>query len=285
MGNVANLHAMATLDDEVKFAKVIYKGFLGDAMFGFALRHQHWAEYNLENSIKAHLQVHTDQGVITFHPTVHENIFTSDFIRDVGSSVMDEYRDGMLASDSRMLADQRLYFDLTQRVPRMTLRGVDVVRSKAHVRLPFADTDLLDFSIRVPPGLHHNRILMQHAFLRGFPEMARVPISWTGLPMQENLRELEMRARRILQWHLHRHGLAKQSQVIWKPYHDYANWFKGILRPWLEGVLLSERSLNRGYMKPEVIRDIVKKHMSGDNQTVRLGAMLSIEIWHRLFID
>lgn len=285
MGNVVNLHALATLDDEIKYSKVIFKGFLGDAMFGFALRQQHWAEYNLDTSMKAHMKVHEDQGVITFHPNDHKNIFTREFMGEVGTAVTDSYRAGMLASDSRMLADQRLYFDLTQRVPRMTLRGVDVVRSKAHVRLPFADNDLLNFAIKLPPGLRHNRILMQHAFLQAFPDMARIPISWTGLPMQENLLELQMRARRLLQWHLHRLGLAKQSHLYWKPYHNYPEWFRGVLRPWIESVLLNEQALNRGYVKPEVLRSLVTRHMGGENLTVHLGALLSVELWHRQFID
>ena len=37
MGNIVNLHALATLEEESRYAKVIYKGFLGDAMFGYAL--------------------------------------------------------------------------------------------------------------------------------------------------------------------------------------------------------------------------------------------------------
>jgi asparagine synthase (glutamine-hydrolysing) len=285
LGNIVNMHALATLEEQVKYARVIYKGFLGDAMFGFALRQQHWADYEPDIAIKAHLRVHQDQGVITFHPEMHHEMFTVGFARRLGSAVMDTYRDGMLASDSTQLADQRLYFDLTQRVPRMTLRGVDVVRSRAHVRLPFADNDLLDFAIHIPPGLRHQRRLAQIVFLRGFPQMARIPISWTGLPMQENMRELSMRFRRLMQWQLHRRGLAKDGFLGWRPYHDYANWFRTTLRPWIEGVLLSERSLGRGIFQPQFIRKLWADHLAGNDQTVQIGALLTIEIWQRSFID
>ncbi|MCB8923681.1 MAG: hypothetical protein H6662_19005, partial [Ardenticatenaceae bacterium] len=125
MGNIVNLHALATLDEETQHAKVIYKGFLGDAMFGFALRQQFWADYDDATRIHAHLQVHSDQGVITFDPfTEHEQVFAPEFRTAVGDTVLAEYRTGMEASGVHPLATQRLYFDLTQRVPRMTLNGV-----------------------------------------------------------------------------------------------------------------------------------------------------------------
>jgi len=34
MGNIVNLHAQLPLDQEVNMQKVLYKGFLGDAMDG-----------------------------------------------------------------------------------------------------------------------------------------------------------------------------------------------------------------------------------------------------------
>jgi asparagine synthetase B (glutamine-hydrolysing) len=167
----------------------------------------------------------------------------------------------------------------------MTLRGVDVVRSKALVRLPFTDNDLVEFSLRIPPGLRHDRRLVQHAFMKAHPELSHIPISWTGMPMQSNSRDLMMRARNMLQWHLYKYGLSKQRAIPWKPYKDYHNWFRGMLRPWMEGLLLSDRFMQRNYYQPESVRSMVSQHMAGKNQTVRLGAMLAIEIWHRLFID
>ncbi|MCI0519977.1 MAG: asparagine synthetase B [Chloroflexi bacterium] len=285
LGNVVNMHALATLDEQVKYARVIYKGFLGDAMFGYALRQQHWADYETDIAMRAHLRVHQDQGVITFHPDMHSQLFNAEFGRKLGSAVMDTYRDGMLASDSTQLADQRLYFDLTQRVPRMTLRGVDVARSKAHVRLPFADNDLLDFAIHIPPGLRHQRRLVQTVFLRAFPDMARIPISWTGLPMSENFRQLRMRFQKLVHWQLYKRGLVKEDYQIWRPYHDYANWFRGTLRSWVADLLVSERSLSRGYYQPEFIRKMWDAHLAGEDHTVQIGALMTIELWHRQFID
>jgi asparagine synthase (glutamine-hydrolysing) len=202
MGNLVNLHAFATLDAEADLAKVIYKGFLGDAMFGFGIRHQFWAHYDEPTRLRAHYQVHTDQGVITFNEKEQNDYFTDGFKHQVGNSVFDAYIAGMDDSRSEILANQRLYFDYRQRVPRMTIKGVEVVRTQAMVRLPFADNDLVEFSIKVPPGLLYERRLMKDAFIREFPKLAQVPVTDTGLPLMLCMRDITRRANQVIWWHL-----------------------------------------------------------------------------------
>jgi asparagine synthetase B (glutamine-hydrolysing) len=285
MGNIVNLHAIANLDEEIPYSRVIFKGFMGDAMFGFAVVPPFWGDYDEDTATQVHLGVHESQGVITFHPNSHSNLFTAGFLAQVGDGVMAEYRAGMAAAGVRQLASQRLYFDLTQRVPRMTLNGVEVVRSQAFVRLPFCDNDLLDFSIRTPLGLLLERRLVQRAFTQAFPAMAKVPLSWTGLPMAESFRSLFMRGQRLLQWHLYKRGLSSHPDISWSQYKDYRTWFRTVLRQWLEGILLSDRFMQRGYYQPESVRKIVAEHMAGEDRTVALGALAAIELWHRQFID
>lgn len=284
-GNIVNLHALATVREESEISKIIYKGFLGDAMMGFALRHQHWAEYDEETSIRAHLQVHSDQGVINYTPAEKQALFTPAFQQKTSGLLYREYRQGMLASGSRLLADQRLYFDFTQRVPRMTINGVEVARSHAIIRLPFADNDLIEFSLKVHPGLKVDRRMMRLAFIQAYPALAQIPFTDTGLPMMACAREIRLRAQKFIRWHLHARGLGKHPDQLRKPYKDYKNWFRGVLKNWLESILLSERHLQRGYFQPEMIRTLVAEHMAGKDHTVRLGALLSVELWHRQFFD
>ena len=284
LGNVVNLHARANLERQVARAQLFYKGFMGDAMFGFAMRHQHWADYDADTSVEAHLAVHRDQGVITFEPAELPNLFTADMQRCVGTAVLDSYRAGMDEAGSTQLADQRIYFDYRQRVPRMTINGVEVVRSRAAVRLPFCDYELIDLALTIPPGLRHRRRLMRDTFIRYFPHLAQIPLPDTGLPMISCARDLRLRAEDWLRWQL-------SKRVSWvkrnrrRPYKDYNTWFRTILRPWVEETLLSPHSLERGYFQPDYVRQLVHDHMAGHNHTIRLGALLSLELWHRQFID
>jgi asparagine synthase (glutamine-hydrolysing) len=63
-------------------------------------------------------------------------------------------------------------------------------------------------------------------------------------------------------------------------------WFRTELKGILCETLLSERSLKRGYFKPEAIRMAVQKHISGAADYSRqLWAIFMLELWHRRFID
>ncbi len=285
MGNLINMHALATLDQEAELVNVLYKGFLGDAMMGFGLRQQFWAAYDDPTTFKAHFQVHTDQGVITFNLQEQKSLFKQSFQDDVGTAVKDSYIAGMKASGSDLLADQRNYFDYYQRVPRMTIKGVEVARNRMIVRLPFADNDLVDFSLTIPPGLRYERRLVKNAFIRAHPKLAQIPSTETGYPMMFCARDIIMRTNQFIRWHLQSAGLNWVSAQIQRPTKRYDLWMRTVLRNWIETTLLDGKMFERGYYEPGFIRQLVSDHMAGENHTVRLGALLAIELWHRQFID
>jgi hypothetical protein len=285
MGNIVNLHAIAALEQESQYAQVIYKGFLGDAMFGFGLRPRFWSLYDQETAFEVHLEAYRDYNVLTFDLPQHEWIFSPSFLQETGDGLMQDFKAGILACNSPELSDQRCYFDLTNRVPRMTLNGVLVARDRTVVRLPYADNDLVEFSAQVPPFLRFERRIMDDAFVSTFPTLARVPLARTGLPMVNCAREVWLRNVQFAQWHLRHAGLGKLAGPESRPYKDYNTWFRTVLREWTEQTLLNPRALERGYFKPETVRQIVRDHMQGKNQSVRIGVLMSIELWHKMYID
>lgn len=63
-------------------------------------------------------------------------------------------------------------------------------------------------------------------------------------------------------------------------------WFKDRLRPLVEEVLNDPRTLSRGLFRPEQIRGLVERHLSGQaNHTREIRALLAIELWFRTCID
>lgn len=285
MGNVVNLHALATLEPEAARARVLYKGFMGDALLGFAIKRQMWADYPPDVAVEVHHGVHNEQGVINYDSAEQAKLLTDDFRANVGTAVSDAYRAGMDRAKVAQLANQRLYFDFTQRVPRMTLNGVEVVRSRAIARVPFCDNDLLDFALTVPPGFLFERYLPKMVLTRHFTELAQIPVAGTGRPLAFCARDLAVQTRDLLAWHLGRVGLGSLVARPRRPYKDYNGWFRGVLRGWVEELLLDKRALDRGYFRPEYIKQLVAEHMNGTNHAVRLGALLTLEIWHRQFLD
>jgi len=285
MGNLVNMHVIATLEQEAQYAQVLYKGFLGDAMFGFGMRPRYWADYSEADRMHVHMEAYRDYDVLTFDFPVHSHLFTDSFLKQVGTGILDDYRRVMNESQTENLSDQRIYIDFTQRVPRMTLNGVEGVRSRAAVRLPYADNDLVEFSLQIPPGLRLGRDLMVNAFIQTLPEYAQIPLTSSGLPLMEGARDVIDRAKRVIKWHLRHRGIDRLAGPDHKHYKNYDEWFRTMMRPWVEDVLLAQTCLNRGYFRPNFVKALVREHMEGANHAVQLGALLSLELWHREFLE
>jgi len=62
-------------------------------------------------------------------------------------------------------------------------------------------------------------------------------------------------------------------------------WFRGSWRHLLEEFVVSERALARGLFAPAVVRRLVDGHIAGENHSERLWALLTLEIWQRIFLD
>ncbi len=285
MGSVVNLHALATLDAQTQYAKAIYKGFMGDAMMGYGLTRHHWANCAREQIAQAHYAAHEERNLLAFKLHEHDDLFAPAFARQIGSGVWDSYRAALHECPAPLLAQQRLYFDLRQRVPRMTIHGVEVVRSQAVARLPFCDTDLIDFTLRVPPGLLHDRYLIKTAFVQAFPRLARVPYTDTGLPMVPCARDVLIRLDQQMRWRLRAAGVTWVDELKRRPYANYNHWLRTVLRPWVEGLLLSECAMQRDIFNPATVRRLIDEQVAGEKHAVKLGALLTIELWHRLFVD
>ena len=63
-------------------------------------------------------------------------------------------------------------------------------------------------------------------------------------------------------------------------------WLRTSLKEQLTDTLLSDRAMQRGYFKPEVVREMVRSHMAGGHRYQNaLWDLLQLELWHRAFID
>ena len=63
-------------------------------------------------------------------------------------------------------------------------------------------------------------------------------------------------------------------------------WLREEMRPFLTETLLSDRSLNRGIIKPEVLRRYVEEHTgSKRDYSYKLWTLLMLELWFRQLID
>jgi hypothetical protein len=49
--------------------------------------------------------------------------------------------------------------------------------------------------------------------------------------------------------------------------------------------VLSDRVFARGILQPDTVRTMVRSHLAGENHSERLWALLTFELWQRIFMD
>jgi asparagine synthase (glutamine-hydrolysing) len=148
-----------------------------------------------------------------------------------------------------------LYFEA-----KTFLHGLLVVEdrvSMAHsleVRVPFLDNALVDLARRIPSHLKHAEGGQGKRILR--------------------------RAMR---------GLLP-PEILDKPKQGFSppdeSWYRGPTMEQIRALLLDRRTTDRGYFRPEAIRQVLDEHEAGRrNNRLLIWSLLSFEWWNRLFVD
>jgi len=183
------------------------------------------------------------------------DFFTDDVWAEMDAETPREaYREAIAPVATLDPVAKALYFEA-----KTFLHGLLLVEdrvSMAHsleVRVPFLDNELVDLATRVPTRVKHadrdgKRLLRK----------AMAPL----LP-----RELVEKPKQ---------GFSPPDQ----------SWYRGPTMDYIREILLDERSLGRGYFKPDYIRRMLNEHLEGRiNHRLLIWSLLSFEWWNRLFID
>ena len=180
------------------------------------------------------------------------------------------------------------HFTIRHILARTSYYGIGLLRDHLEVRLPFYDNDLFDLAFQIPPHLKMRKQIQIKALRQVSPRLARIRWDMTGLPADKSTlpRVYLQLAKKRLHKYLH---LWSKGRI---PYRDRASvmpvgtWLRGPLRSWMEGILLRDRSLGRGYFNPTFVRQLVAEHSTGaKDHTLLLSLLLTFEMWNRLFLD
>lgn len=188
------------------------------------------------------------------------------------------------SGDSPM--DKAMAFLIDNRLRRTTTCGTELFRSRIHARQPFMEIDVID-TIRVLPHEWRKRHRFYLEVMRRYaPVSARAPYQRTMLPATVPywMTWCSLAGQRGLAEGFSRLGLG--DPFPGKSPSDFAGWMRGVLRSYVEKILLDERTLDRGVVPADLARDVVDTHMTkGRNLSSLIGAMLTIELFCRLFLD
>ena len=192
----------------------------------------------------------------TFNREAKRELYTRDFAAAVaGTDAVDVLGDwfakanGSGTLDTTMLTDQMTY------LPNDLLVKVDIasMANSLEARSPFLDHNLIEFAASLPENL-----------------------KMRGLETKSLLKKV---AERLV-----------PKDVIYRKKMGFGvpvgKWFRGEMKDFVRGVLLSEKSLKRGIVRPEIVERYVSEHTNGErDHAFQIWTLLMLELWFQRFID
>lgn len=163
--------------------------------------------------------------------------------------------DAYSKSDAADFIDSTLFVDTMTYLPNDLLVKVDIVSmaNSLEVRSPFLDHKLVEFAAQIPSSLK----------LKGLT---------TKYILKQALRKL-----------LPKEIIQRRKEGFGVP---VSRWFQNEIRDYTYNLLLSKPSIERGYFRPEAIKEMLNEHASGKiDHGQRIWVLLNFELWHQAFID
>jgi asparagine synthase (glutamine-hydrolysing) len=194
--------------------------------------------------------------VLAFNETARERLYTRSFKSSVnGCDPLDLFQNGYEASAAKSLVEKALDMDISTYLPDCLLVKMDIatMANSLEARSPFLDHEFMEFAATIPPDLK----------LRGL--------------------QRKVILKRALRGILPGRILSRKKMGFGVPID---HWFRNRLKDYVYEVLLDDAAIHRGYFRPKGIEHILEEHARmGFNHSARIWALLSLELWHRIFID
>jgi len=183
------------------------------------------------------------------------SLFSQDFLAAAnGTDVIAEVRRFYGEANAPDRISRLLYLDTKSYLTGDVLTKVDrmSMATSLEVRCPILDHVLIDWVTALPSEWKYRNGVRKY-LLRKLAERLGVP------------------------------GLNRPKQGFAMP---LTHWWKGELRETLLPILLEPKTLQRGYLNPSAVRQLVNEHLSGRRDYGQeLWLLLIFELWHRNFLE
>jgi asparagine synthase (glutamine-hydrolysing) len=192
----------------------------------------------------------------TFNRDAKREIYTPEFAARINGQNASAFLDRWFAKangagivDAALLTDQMTY------LPNDLLVKVDIasMANSLEARSPFLDHKVIEFAASLPENLKMRRF--------------------------ETKSLLKKVAARLV-----------PPEVVYRRKMGFGvpigNWFRGEMKNFVRDRLLSEKSLNRGIVKREMLEKYVREHTEAErDHTFQIWTLLMLELWFQRFID
>ena len=192
----------------------------------------------------------------TFNRDAKRELYTKDFTETVAAQNPSAFLEDWFAKangsgilDATLLTDQMTY------LPNDLLVKVDIasMANSLEARSPFLDHKLIEFAASLPENLKMRRF--------------------------ETKSLLKKVAAKLV-----------PKEVVYRRKMGFGvpigKWFRGEMKSFVREVLLSEKCLNRGIARREIIEKYVREHTEAErDHAFQIWTLLMLELWFQRFID
>lgn len=192
----------------------------------------------------------------TFNRDAKRELYTKDFSEKIAdqnpSAVLEQWfskANGSGLLDATLLTDQMTY------LPNDLLVKVDIasMANSLEARSPFLDHKVIEFAASLPENLKMQRF------------------------------ETKSLLKKVAAKLVPREVIYRRKMGFGVP---IGNWFRGEMKGFIREVLLSEKALKRGIVKPEVLENYVNEHTQASrDHASQIWTLLMLELWFQRFID
>jgi asparagine synthase (glutamine-hydrolysing) len=176
---------------------------------------------------------------------------------------------------------RNLFFNILNHDRSLVFNHVGMSSAFIDGRLPFYDYRLVDWLAALPLELKADKRIHKELLRRSLPGLAWIPYDKDNrLPTRNPaLRRMHAGYLRLLKL------LGSYSRPTL--YADYENYLRGELRDWAESLLFDERTLARGLFRPEAVRSLFDRHLSGHELWTigKIAPLITLEMLLRRFFD
>jgi asparagine synthase (glutamine-hydrolysing) len=279
MSNCVNFHGIEFTPEIRKNALVVLNGFGGNELFGFLSLFT--AKLFFQKNISHWIDWLFNRINNPFPLSEQKELFQKEYHLQIKESAYQSFEKLIKNTPADSPFNKFHHFRLSVQSPKSFLYGLLQDNDLVEYRTPFCDYDLIDFISTIPSrekllAIFHRRLLTEK-----FPPLGAIAYQRTDLPVSAS-------STRIIYRRMKDRLKAKISVAPAddRRYSDYDKWMRNELKDFLISNLLNERFLSRGYFNPDYVKHILEQHFTGkQNLSLKIGALLTFELWHQLFID
>jgi len=207
-----------------------------------------------------------------------QQLFNPEFATIINESPRESLRQSLDDLDPELPFEQKVsYMFLHELFRKRGYYAMAVSRAYSDIRLPFLDDDYLEQVLRAPLHLRLNHVIHRSIIQRYRPKLLDIPLSQTRVRLDAS--RFERWTRGASYYLLRRLGFYKR---------DVAEDFFTKLgnTQYFEEVLLSEQSLDRGFINARQLQKLLDNYKGGNRRAHSFLHLLAIvELWHKMFID